>query len=249
MVSCDQITTKYSTYQKANEAKLFDKGWIPNEIINPHIKEIFLKTNLDLNSCIFSFNTNYIPDIVPEHIRLITLQHVNDTSWNNNYILATKDFAKVYKSKNIEIQGINIPSNWFNGLNSCQIFGKISNAYIAYDTVNKRLYGWKIIPTTIKNIITKNLGKYPYEIDLFGDNSISNRINKLTGDKYQEIVDKFNVQSPISYENGVYIFTGCKQHDCPGFFTTLIYDADEDNIHVIISINGNTQLFFEKRRM
>jgi len=37
--------------------QLFQKGWIPQDLINENISEIFLKDNLDLNTFIFSFKT------------------------------------------------------------------------------------------------------------------------------------------------------------------------------------------------
>lgn len=216
--SCDQSTTKFKTYQQAQNAQLFDKGWIPNELVNENIEDIFLKNNLDLNTCIFSFKIKSLPG----NLRLR----------ENEYKVES-------------IQGIEIPAWWKKEVENCQVCDYVNNTAIAIDTVNYKLYGWTAPQP--ENILTKNVGKYPHDIvDFFGDNTITERIKQLTGDRYSEIVEKFNTQTPISCENGIYKTSGCKQHDCAGFQTTLVYDANNDNLKVMVSVEDKVQTFSEK---
>lgn len=100
-----------------------------------------------------------------------------------------------------------------------------------------------------ENIITKNVGKYPHEIKFFEDKGITERLKKLTGVQYDEMVKNFNVESPISSENGIYKLTGCKQHDCPGYATSIFYDAKNDNLNVSIDKNGKATEFAEKGKI
>ncbi|RXM38181.1 hypothetical protein BOQ62_18635 [Chryseobacterium sp. CH21] len=100
-----------------------------------------------------------------------------------------------------------------------------------------------------ENIITKNVGKYPHDIKFFEDKSITERLKKLAGAQYDEMVKNFNVESPISSENEIYKLTGCKQHDCPGYATSIFYDAKNDNLNVSIDKNGKVTEFAEKGKI
>ncbi|WP_154662288.1 hypothetical protein ACF3NR_09665 [Vaginella massiliensis] len=97
-----------------------------------------------------------------------------------------------------------------------------------------------------QNVITQNEGKYPREVELFGDNEIANRIKKLVGAEFEEISKNFQVETPIVSENNVYKFSGCQQHSCPSFHTTVVYDANNDNLNVMVDKDGKVQNFNEK---
>ncbi len=99
------------------------------------------------------------------------------------------------------------------------------------------------------NIITQNVGKYPHDIKFFEDKGISERLKKLAGSQYDEMVKNFNVESPVTSENGIYKLTGCKQHDCPGYATSIYYDAKNDNLNVSIDKNGKITDFAEKGKI
>ena len=96
------------------------------------------------------------------------------------------------------------------------------------------------------NIISKNLGKYPSEIKLFADNTIGSRIKTLSGKHYDAIVKNFNVESPIVEESEIYKTTGCKKNDCPTYSTTILYDAKNDNLNIIINENSKSTVLKEK---
>ncbi|RQO41496.1 hypothetical protein DBR39_02365 [Chryseobacterium sp. KBW03] len=99
------------------------------------------------------------------------------------------------------------------------------------------------------NIITKNVGKYPHDIKFFEDKGITERLKKLVGTQYDEMVKNFNVESPVTSDNGIYKLTGCKQHDCPGYATSIYYDAKNDNLNVSIDKNGTATDFAEKGKI
>lgn len=100
-----------------------------------------------------------------------------------------------------------------------------------------------------ENIITKNVGKYPHDIKFFEDKNITERLKKLVGSQYEEMVKYFDVTSPISLEHDIYILTGCKQHDCPGYSTKIYYDPKNDNLNVSIDNNGKISDFNEKGKI
>ena len=55
--SCDfdQVESKYADYSSAKKNNLFQKGWIPYDLAFKSMTDIYQRTNLDLNTCIFSF--------------------------------------------------------------------------------------------------------------------------------------------------------------------------------------------------
>lgn len=99
------------------------------------------------------------------------------------------------------------------------------------------------------NIITSNEGKYPHEIQIFEDRDFADRLRKITGTEYDEILKNFNVESPIVSEAGIYKFTGCRQHDCPAYLTTILYDAQNDNLNVLIDQEGKITEYSEKGKI
>ncbi|PKF73748.1 hypothetical protein [Chryseobacterium sp. PMSZPI] len=99
------------------------------------------------------------------------------------------------------------------------------------------------------NVITKNVGKYPHEIKLFEDKGIADRLKKLVGNQYDEMIKNFNVESPIVSEDGIYKLHGCKQHDCPGYSTSIYFDSKNDNLNVSIDKNEKITDFAEKGKI
>ncbi|WP_345989964.1 hypothetical protein AAEU33_20280 [Chryseobacterium sp. Chry.R1] len=105
-----------------------------------------------------------------------------------------------------------------------------------------------LVATTI-DIITKNDGKYPHNIKLFEDKSFTDRLKKVVGKEYDEMLKSFNVESPIVSENGIYKIHGCKQHDCQAYATSIYYDLKNDNLNVSIDKNRKVTDFEEKGKI
>jgi|SRR5690625_2065481 len=97
-----------------------------------------------------------------------------------------------------------------------------------------------------QNVITENKGAYPREFGVFDDSDFSKRIKDLIGDQYEDVVANFNTETPVVSEDGIYKFTGCKQHDCPAFKTTILFDANKDNLNVLIEKEEETEVFDEE---
>jgi len=59
LISCnlDQVESKYSNFKSADEKGFFEKGWIPKELVVESMTEIYLLTDLDRNSCVFTYLT------------------------------------------------------------------------------------------------------------------------------------------------------------------------------------------------
>lgn len=98
----------------------------------------------------------------------------------------------------------------------------------------------------VLNQIVDNEEKYPRaDLNIFADEEISVRLKNILGEDYDQVVENFNTETPIVSEGKIYKFTGCKEHDCPAFFTTVLYDAESDNLNVLIEENGKTRVFDE----
>jgi hypothetical protein len=53
--SLDQVEKRYPDFHAANSDNLFKKGWIPEELAFSSMRDIYQRTNLDLNSLFFTF--------------------------------------------------------------------------------------------------------------------------------------------------------------------------------------------------
>ena len=76
--------------------------------------------------------------------------------------------------------------------------------------------------------------KYPFEVKLIEKKgAFRTRLQKLMGkEKFQDLEDFFNVESPITIKNNVMIAYGCMQHNCDGFYFKIFYDFNKDIINV-----------------
>lgn len=100
-----------------------------------------------------------------------------------------------------------------------------------------------------QNILTRNVGKYPTDIKLFEDQELTDRLKKMMGADYDEMVKNFNVVSPIKTENEMYRANGCMQHNCPGYYAFIYFDAKNDNFNVLIDRDGKVKEYIEKAKI
>jgi putative outer membrane protein len=98
----------------------------------------------------------------------------------------------------------------------------------------------------VKALFTTNDGKTPTEINLLDNADLKARMQKLVGGEYDNLVKNFNTVTPIVSENGIYKTTGGKAHEVPAYQTTIYYDANNDNLNVIISQNDKDKTYVEK---
>ena len=115
----DQVDSKYSDFESADNDGFFTKGWIPSGIVFKSMTNIYLRSNLDVNTCVFNYNLSET-DI--EKLKL----RVTPT-----------------KIKFKELRSINTPSHWNKSINSLNCYVYESNlVYLAIDEENNIIYGW-----------------------------------------------------------------------------------------------------------
>ena len=96
----------------------------------------------------------------------------------------------------------------------------------------------KAITSTVKSnnlsYMKRYNDKYPFEVKLIEKKgAFRTRLQKLMGkEKFQDLEDFFNVESPITIKNNVMIAYGCMQHNCDGFYFKIFYDFNKDIINV-----------------
>lgn len=91
--SFDKIESKFANYEEALDENYFEKGWIPKELVNKEMKKIFVKNDLDRNTCIFSYQLP-ISEIEILEENLIRLEqnyterlNINNSKWFEKDIL------------------------------------------------------------------------------------------------------------------------------------------------------------------
>lgn len=117
----EQVTTEYTSYKNAHKDDFFAKGWIPYELQDSTMTEIYVRSNVDLNTYIFSFSTQLgFSNMPPMSLSKIT--------------------------EPIEIPGIDIPNWWNEGiLNKPTTLFPINHTdkvKLVFDEKNGMIYGW-----------------------------------------------------------------------------------------------------------
>lgn len=115
----DQRTIRYKNYKEALQADFFANHWIPYELQDTSLTDIYVKTNTSSNSFIFAFKTENMPKL---------------------------PLSKVEQTKALEIEGIDIPKWWNIGIlnkpRTTLPTGHNSKINLILDYKNSRVYGW-----------------------------------------------------------------------------------------------------------
>ena len=120
----DQVETKYSDFKSADKGGLFEKGWIPSELVFNSMTNIYQRTNLDLNSCVFNYDlTQTDLEKLKEKVKPSAIK-----------------FEKLHRMK--------ISSDWIKLVNELNHYyfiqpNKNDTVYLAIDKNNNRIYGWR----------------------------------------------------------------------------------------------------------
>ena len=100
---------------------------------------------------------------------------------------------------------------------------------------------------SVKALFTTNEGKTPTEINLLNNADLKARLQKLVGGEFDNVVKYFNTVTPIVSENGIYKDDGTvRRTKCRLIRRTIYYDANNDNLNVVISQNDKDKTFVEK---
>ena len=101
-------------------------------------------------------------------------------------------------------------------------------------------------PSSTLDFIKSWDGKTAMEAGMFEDSVLVTRLKDLLGNEFQYFQENWNVQTPIEKENNIYTASGCKQSDCPSYFSIVYFDVENNNINVLIKRGLLFKLFTEK---
>lgn len=103
----------------------------------------------------------------------------------------------------------------------------------------------KIVPSSSLKFIEKWNGKTAREAGMFEDTILVTRLENLLGNEFQYFKEYWNVQTPIEKEQQIYTASGCKQNDCPSYYSVVYFDLKNNNINVLIKRGIHFKLFTE----
>ena len=73
-------------------------------------------------------------------------------------------------------------------------------------------------------------GKYPFDVKLFNSQSLTTRLKKLLGNRYQFMISTWAVEVPIEVKNNLFVANGCEQHNCGATNFIIVYDFTKNNL-------------------
>lgn len=111
-------------------------------------------------------------------------------------------------------------------------------------TVNKHDYDEKPATPALSVTLKKFVGKYGYEVKLLDRPELRDRLKKLLGPDFAAMKANWNVETPIQIESGIFMASGCEQHNCGDNRYLIFVDLEKDNINVLHLENG-TQTYAE----
>lgn len=93
--------------------------------------------------------------------------------------------------------------------------------------------------------LRKLQGKYPFDVKLFNSQSLTTRLKKLLGNRYQFMVSTWAVEVPIEVKNNLFVANGCEQHNCGATNFIIVYDFTKNNLSVGIREGDKVNTYSE----
>jgi hypothetical protein len=90
-------------------------------------------------------------------------------------------------------------------------------------------------------------GAYEYGAKSLQNKEFANEIKELMGvNNFNRMASSWNVQSAMTYKNGIYISQACEQANCSNVYFIIIYDFNNQNLVVGTSINNIKNIYKQK---
>lgn len=99
------------------------------------------------------------------------------------------------------------------------------------------------LETLFKNAISQ----YPYDVKLFDNPTLQQRMIKLLGkQRFDILIKNFEVETPIEYHDGAYNTFACQAHNCGTTEFEVLYFPYEDNLCIRYRVDDVESIFMEK---
>jgi hypothetical protein len=125
LYSCDfdQIENYYSDFSEANKDGFFNNGWIPPNLVFNSMTDIYQRTNIDLNTCIFNYNLS------------------------KKDLIELKEKVEPISARFNKLHRVQTSGDWVKSVNKLKHYfnvgvGKSDTVFIAIDEINNKIYGW-----------------------------------------------------------------------------------------------------------
>ena len=93
-------------------------------------------------------------------------------------------------------------------------------------------------------------GKYPADVKLWENTAWNNRVKGLLGEeKYQLVRTFWAVESPMQFQDNVFIAEACEQHNCYATNFIIVMDFNTQNLTVGIRKEGNKTIIAENGQL
>lgn len=128
------------------------------------------------------------------------------------------------------------------GISSMALATEFSKAETPVETNKKHK---SELATIFKNAV----GEYPYEVKLFGNPVLRQRMIRLLGKRrFDVLIENFEVQTPIEYYSGAYHTFACQAHNCGSTEFEIFYYPYDDNLCIRYRVDDVESIFMDKDR-
>lgn len=101
--------------------------------------------------------------------------------------------------------------------------------------------------SSLETLFKKAISEYPYDVKLFDNPTLKQRMIKLLGkQRFDILIKNFEVETPIEYHDGAYSTFACQAHNCGTTEFEILYFPYEDNLCIRYRVDDVESIFMEK---
>jgi hypothetical protein len=95
------------------------------------------------------------------------------------------------------------------------------------------------------NFLKKYAGKYPHDVKLLNNTTLTTRLKKLLGNRYAFLKKTWAVETPIEINNNVFSAAGCQTHNCSDTNFIIVVDFSKNILYAGIREETNVKVYAE----
>ncbi|MCX6250243.1 MAG: hypothetical protein NTX61_05770 [Bacteroidetes bacterium] len=82
------------------------------------------------------------------------------------------------------------------------------------------------------DFLKKLSGKYPFEVKLFDNPTLTKRLKKLLGKRYKFFKETWAVETPMKITDNIFIARGCQAHNCGSTNFIIVVNLSNNIMYV-----------------
>jgi hypothetical protein len=95
------------------------------------------------------------------------------------------------------------------------------------------------------NFLKKYAGKYPHDVKLLNNTTLTTRLKKLLGNRYAFLKKTWAVETPIEINNNVFSAGGCQTHNCSDTNFIIVVDFSKNILYAGIREENKVKVYAE----